>query len=63
MIKMRERESNNVHCVHVYHLPLSRLKKGGKLWHSRERPGILRVLNITLVAMFVSHNNIANSLI
>lgn len=45
------------------YLPLSRLKKGGKLWHSRERPGILRVLNITLVAMFVSHNNIVNSLI
>lgn len=29
MIKMRERENNNVHCVHVYYLPLSRLKKGG----------------------------------
>lgn len=63
MIKMRERETNNVHCVHVYYIPLSSFKKGGKLWYSRECPGILRVLNITLVAIFVSHNNIVTSLI
>lgn len=42
---------------------LNRLKKGGELWYSRECPGILRVLNITLVAMFLSHNNIVTSLI